>query len=167
MRFHSRNISVTGFEFHINWQLNPDCYEIKIPPCFLYQIVGRLLPEMWRSPHLAKLMVECDQLSAREAVKIEKLKLNGNFHSIPFIIKMIQSFIQKCNEPFPNQSLFPFKRGGMKERNGNSHSIPILMASHSHNALLPICHCLLSPGGPMKFSLEVNCACHTDDWMSR
>ena len=23
-----------------------------------------------------------------------------------------------------------------------------------HNALLPVCHCLLSPGGPMKFSLE-------------
>ena len=27
-------------------------------------------------------------------------------------------------------------------------------ASPAHNALLPTSHCLLSPGGPMKFSLE-------------
>ena len=26
--------------------------------------------------------------------------------------------------------------------------------SPTHNALIPTCHCLLSPGGPMKFSLE-------------
>ena len=60
------------------------CVNIKM------QVVGRLLPEMWRSPHLAKLIKECDLLSA------------------------------------------------------------------SHNALLPVCHSLLSPGGPMKFSLEVS-----------
>ena len=62
----------------------------KIPDMLAAQLVGRLLPEMWRASHLEKLIRECDQKSA------------------------------------------------------------------SHNALLPVCHCLLSPGGPMKFSLEVS-----------
>ena len=61
----------------------------KIPDMLAGQLVGRLLPEMWRSPHLEKLIRECDQLSP------------------------------------------------------------------GHNSLIPVCHCLLSPGGPMKFSLEV------------
>ena len=61
----------------------------KIPDMLAGQLVGRLLPEIWRSPHLEKLIRECDQLSP------------------------------------------------------------------GHNSLIPVCHCLLSPGGPMKFSLEV------------
>lgn len=60
----------------------------KIPDMLAGQLVGRLLPDIWRYPHIAKLVDECDQHSS------------------------------------------------------------------SHCALTPISHCLLSPGGPMKFSLE-------------
>jgi hypothetical protein len=60
----------------------------KIPDMLAGQLVGRLLPDIWRHPHIAKLVRECDQHSPR------------------------------------------------------------------HCALLPVSHCLLSPGGPMKFSLE-------------
>ena len=60
----------------------------KIPDMLAGQMVGRLLPDIWRYPHIAKLVRESDEHSP------------------------------------------------------------------AHCALVPVSHCLLSPGGPMKFSLE-------------
>ena len=60
----------------------------RIPDMLAGQLVGRLLPDIWQCPHIAKLVSECDEHGSQ------------------------------------------------------------------HCALVPVSHCLLSPGGPMKFSLE-------------